>query len=278
MNAKKILVLLIIVLFMGAIFSDTAFAKWNKKSKSSGSHSSSYSSSHSGSSITSKAIKAISKPSKVATGALPKKTKGYAAVVSAGYLIADEVTSNAYVPNRVITFDLGRGIYTIDKVGSNCNYKEDSAGNKLSTASMCYDNELYYASQNGTVVQFTDIDVMDAAGERIDGSISINITTFLNNELIPQDRDKAIRAAINAIKIDGTVEKNIRDATLATGQSIKICTLEVPINDISKTEIDAYAYMPDENTIVTVTATRGKISQLTKTLKIGDLPSDTNSD
>jgi hypothetical protein len=268
MKAIKIITILIILFVIGAAFADIAFAKGRKGSKSSGSSSSHFDSS---SSTISKSVKTISKASNMVIGALPKKKPIYSsAIIGGAYINIDETNPTTYVPNRIISFDLGK-TYTIEKIGSDCDYKTDSSGNKLSLSSMCYDNELY-ASEMGTVIQIANIDIMDPKGDSVDGSVSINITSFTNEELIPNDKDKAIRAAVDAIKTESTKEKDVKEAILPTQQKIKVYKLEIAKSTGSKSVIDIYGYMPDEKTIVTVAATSGKINQLIKSLEIGDMP------
>jgi hypothetical protein len=166
---------------------------------------------------------------------------------------------------RTVAFDLGNGIRTLTKIGADYDYPKDEQGNVLSSYSARYvvsiDNS---ARESGIVNQKVNIELRDRRGEASEGFIRMNIETFSDENLVPEDRARAVLDSANRAKDNDNVRK-IYSIDRLNGEKITIYQLYSPNKNYFNNKADLFSFMPDDRTIVTAICT-----PVTKTRKLID--------
>lgn len=172
---------------------------------------------------------------------------------------------------RTISFDLGNGLRKLSKSGTECDYLTDRLGNVLSTYSACY-TTIVDSRKSGIINQEVKVDLRDFHGETPEGFIQIDINTFLNKTFKPDEEARVITDSVNKAKGAISVKK-IFHINQLNGNKITVHQLYSPSKGYFNNKADLFAFMPDDQTIVTVICTPvSKTKKLIESLQIGDLP------
>jgi len=170
-----------------------------------------------------------------------------------------------YRPIRKVTFDIGEGVYVIDSTGTSLGKTKSSYGTEMDSSNPGY----LIQKTNG---EFKDKDGSDA------GFIRINVTTFregINSTNEEKLLNNAIDFAVDSRNKNSISEKGVYKASLSTSKVITVHTLYSPMAGFYQSSADAFSFMPDNHTIVTVLSSTdgGKTAKMIKTLKIDNPPS-----
>lgn len=170
-----------------------------------------------------------------------------------------------YNPIRKVTFDIGEGVCVIDST-------ETSLGKTKCAYTTGMDS-----SNPGYLVQKTYGEFKEKDGSAT-GFIKINVTTFREG-ISPINEDKllnnVIAFAVDSRNKNSISVKKVYKASLSSGKTITVHTLYSPMVGFYKSSADAFSFMPDNKTIVTVLSSTdgGKTAKLIKTLTIDNPPS-----